>query len=352
MMNEKKTELNNCTNIKGILMLSIIFYHSMVIFASSSWFRIPGKSSVIFKILAQFLNSFHIYAFVFISGYIYYYIKYEKGGYNNKLSFMWNKFKRLIIPYIFVSAIWAIPIYVYFFRPKRDEIVAKFLFGNSPEQLWFLLMLFWVFLIYNFIFEWIQKNYILGTIMILILCFVGMIWDFTIDYFQFFKALQFILFFHMGCSWRNSKYEKKREPFKQISTIKIVILQLALFFVTLYISEMNISMFTKILNLLLTVLLHAFNAWASFIVLQRFICNNKLENNKILSFVSQNGMCMFLFHQQIIYCILANIMDYIQEPVVLVVITFVLAGSITLAISCILSKYKITRFLIGEKVKS
>ena len=145
-------ELSKCNTAKVILMLLIVLGHSCAPFASKTWLpmaAMPFNDSLL--IVSDFLNSFHIYAFVLISGYIFRYQKAECGRYAKFGPFVRKKFLRLVVPYVFVASLWAIPIRLFLFRSSMDEVICKFLLADSPEQLWFLLMLFWVFAIYYFL---------------------------------------------------------------------------------------------------------------------------------------------------------------------------------------------------------
>lgn len=70
-MIELKYKLDNCTFVKTILMLLVILGHAMA-FWSGDWFTanpiIPSQG---LKIMYTWLNSFHIYGFTLVSGYIF-----------------------------------------------------------------------------------------------------------------------------------------------------------------------------------------------------------------------------------------------------------------------------------------
>lgn len=105
----KKNSLENCKFIKTILMLSVILGHSIA-FWTGKWFtNNPQISSSSLALVYDWINSFHIYAFTIVSGYIFAFKKCG-GGYTQYLPFLKNKVKRLLIPYIFVALIWVIPI--------------------------------------------------------------------------------------------------------------------------------------------------------------------------------------------------------------------------------------------------
>ena len=58
---DRQTELENCNFIKTVLMMLVVFYHSIV-FWGGNWFtQNPEVISVPLNIVADWLNSFHIY---------------------------------------------------------------------------------------------------------------------------------------------------------------------------------------------------------------------------------------------------------------------------------------------------
>lgn len=165
----KKDELHNCTFVKTALMVVVVFFHSIV-FWRGGWFNIvlPSKDFLPYKVLAEWLQSFHVYGFALVSGYLFYYVKYEQSGYKSFPIFVNKKMRRLLVPYLFVSVIWAIPIGIYFFHYGIKDIVRDYILGKSPNQLWFLLMLFWASL-FLFLVSDIIKRSAVTAIMVAVL---------------------------------------------------------------------------------------------------------------------------------------------------------------------------------------
>lgn len=155
----KMEELKNCTFVKTVLMVVIVILHS-VAFWRGDWFTIiqPGQDFAPFKLLAEWIATFPVYGFALVSGYLFYYVKYEREGYTQFGSFLKKKFNRLLVPYIFISAVWAVPIGCFFFHYNRKDIINDYILGKSPNQLWFLLMLFWALLFMFFLSDVIKKN--------------------------------------------------------------------------------------------------------------------------------------------------------------------------------------------------
>lgn len=164
---ERDNELSNCTFVKTILMVFVVLYHSLL-FWGNNWFTAiqPLTEAKPLYYLALFLNSFHIFGFTLVSGYLFYYSKFEKQSrsYQYYRKFIVNKALRLLIPYLFVSLVWAIPISVFFFKYGWKEIFVNFGLGVSPSQLWFLLMLFFVFMFFFPISPFIRNHNLIGGV--------------------------------------------------------------------------------------------------------------------------------------------------------------------------------------------
>ena len=237
MKNQSKgndTALSNCYFLKSILMLIIVFYHS-ILFWKGNWFTpiTPTEEPTLLKYTAIFLSTFHVHTFTFVSGYIYYYIRYEKESYNDRLAFVLNKTKRLLVPYIFVSIIWVIPITQYFFNYPMKKIITDYLFATSPSQLWFLLMLFCVFIMFYFLSDFIKKHTITGLVLLLMLYGVGGIGQLLLpNIFQIFAALRFMIFFYIGFKFRQFDILKSmKKRFLFIETF----IEILLFIIYIYI---------------------------------------------------------------------------------------------------------------------
>ena len=108
--------LNNLQLIRVVLAILIVLYHS-ILFLNGHYFSVVHvEKQVVPSYIADWLNSFHIYSFVFVSGYLFFYLKNEKKTYNSYRRFIINKIKRLLVPYFVVSILWAAPIDFFFYR--------------------------------------------------------------------------------------------------------------------------------------------------------------------------------------------------------------------------------------------
>ena len=88
--------LNRLPYIKGVLILLIVLYHSMLTWAGVWNFSFLAEIEILpIKVISDWLNSFHIYAFTFISGFIFAFIEIDRNGGGTSLSFIFASLKYL-----------------------------------------------------------------------------------------------------------------------------------------------------------------------------------------------------------------------------------------------------------------
>lgn len=360
---QKNNSLNNCTFIKTVLMFFVILYHSCL-FIDDNWFpgSYLGNKSEEMLVFANFLNSFHIYAFVLVSGYIFCYIKCQRGGYQSFSLFTEKKVKRLLIPALFSSIVWAAPFGFFLFHYSLSDIIDRYLLASSPNQLWFLWMLFWVYLIGYALFKyWFSAS---GVFLVLSLYAVGIIGGkFLPNYFQVWTACKFVIIFWIGCIlWILLSPNKSRDfirwPFESWSNqiqfeckpniiicMLFLTVDVLLFFVNQTIDADGIQ--EQLVSIGLELLLHIIGAITAFIVLQ-YIANSIIWDCEPFGILSKLTMPMYLFHQQIIYFIILLLRAYALPPWVEMLIIFAGAVIGSYIISLIMSRWNVTRILIGS----
>ena len=338
-------ELKNCSFVRNALMIIIVAYHS-IIFLSGNWFNDAidiGFKSLAIEYLCNWLNSFHVYAFTFMSGYIFYYIKYEKGGYQNYRLFLANKVKRLLIPYLFVSLFWAIPIHSLIYGFDFSQIAYRFILGAAPNQLWFLLMLFFVFAIF-FPLSKVFKEKKASVLLVILFAAIGIVLNhYFPNVLQIWSSLRFITFFYLGFKTRQSwRFVLKKIPF-----LFFVVFDVVLFVGSCFLQTQTGSL-SQLLNVFLLYVINivgSFMAWTSLQHIAKYFSNNKVN-----SFFAQRSMIVFLFHQQVIYIVIGFLFNEVNIFLI-AFFNFLFSLSFSLLISVVFLRFNWTRFLIGEKPK-
>lgn len=334
----REIELKNVNFSKCILMLFVILGHSLDLWTERGWFvYAPIESAPVLGLVADWLTSFHIYAFVLISGYTFFFLKNEKDRYSKYKNFILSKMKRLLVPYVFILCVWVIPIAKYFFEYDAKEIVNRFLLGTAPNQLWFLLMLFWVYAISWLLNSVLKKSYVIGLLIVVVFYGVGVIGNhITYDYFNFWSACKYLLFFWIG-------YQLRKRGTLSIKKIPIYIW--LIFDLLLFGGARLVSGF---LGQILGVVLHICGSIMAFLVLDWLATKVRWVDSSAFLGLIKCSMPMYLVHQQIVYvCIMVT--NGKMNPYLNAIVIYVITIIISLIISCTLMYTRITRFLIGEK---
>ncbi|CAI3293104.1 hypothetical protein CIRMBP1241_00706 [Enterococcus cecorum] len=338
--NYHNERIDNCTFVKTALMVLVIVYHSILFWGANNWL---ASTEVVFNspVLAEtgkWLNSFHIYGFTLVSGYLFYFLKCQKTKYSNHTSFVLNKSKRLVVPFIFISIVWAAPIGFFANNYSINEIVKRYLLGINPNQLWFLLMLFWVFVLFWPLAGIVDKKPQLGILVSLIFWGIGILGGHIIqNYYGIWYGFQFFIYFCTGFYIR--KYEKYLKAINGLIYVVIGILFYAIY---------RISGITGAVAIVCSLPIHLVEAVCSFEFLQWLATKVNWKENKVFMFLSKRSMPIYLFHQQVIYFIIIWLNGKVN-PYVNAVVNFVVAMAVSVLISSILMRFKVTRFLIGEK---
>lgn len=346
MIDYHSLSLRNCSFIKTILMLFVILGHSTA-FWSGHWFNainVEIQSSGL-RLIYEWVSSFHIYGFTLVSGYIFAY-KSLKGGYSTYRQFIKIKMTRLLVPYLFVMLIWVVPISEYYFRWNFSSLLKRYLLCISPSQLWFLWMLFWVFVI-----VWPLRNLFIrkplsGWIIALAFWGAGTIGDGVLpNFFCIWTACSYIIFFYIGMRLR-VKEENDEKLITELIPWYIWIIIDVVFFSSVNI--VNTGLFGGLYNEAMTIILHIVGAIMAWTVLQKLACIISFEDSAVFNLLSRYSMPMYLFHQQIIYFTVVWLNGKVS-PWINAGVNFIVAITGSFLISTLLMRWKVTRFLVGEK---
>ena len=90
-------------------MITVIVYHCICLWSKGGWFVESAQDSTVLACICALLNNVHIYVFAFVSGFLFYYLKYERNKYNKPLKDIKKRANRLLKPYVLVSLVWVIP---------------------------------------------------------------------------------------------------------------------------------------------------------------------------------------------------------------------------------------------------
>lgn len=328
--------------LKVTMMFIVVFGHSIALWLENGWFnQPPAYPSVFLTYLIGWINTIHIYAFTFASGYLFYFVKSEKHGYKNKLPSAIQRAKRLLVPYIITSLFWAIPIYVLFNGFKIKEICKRFILATNPEQLWFLIMLFWVFCFFLILSDIIEK---INSAVFFIFCFIVYTFGVWIgpkllpNVFQIWTSCRYILFFYLGY-W----YRKKRTI--KIHPISLLIISLTFYSLFFWMLKTNKLFHMQRFFMFFTCVSGAIMVANAFSCISERTIKIVTESQFYL-FFKKHSMSIYLFHQQVIYFVV-NILNGKVTNIVMITSSFLISISISSIIAIVLSHFSLTRKLFG-----
>ena len=347
---ENYPELPYLNYSKLVLMILVVLYHSMV-FWNGDWFTVISVNTQAQPLVyfSGWLNTIHIYCFVLISGYLFYYLKYvkKKESYNNLSLFIKNKTLRLLVPYLFILIIWVLPFNLAFYKLSIQDILLNYLLGISPNQLWFLLMLFILFLFYYFFSKILKEHNFLGFFICILFYMVSIVCNHYFEnYFQIFSVLKFALYFCIGfIICQRGNFTKKIHPIIWLFADILIYVVSIIVMKTIPFSHESIQytfikiFFDFVLSIIGAIMAFNFLTW---------IFSKIRKENSVLNYLSRRQMGFFLFHQQLIYIFLYVLNDYVN-PYLIVLVSFIMSILVSLLITSLFLLTKYSKVLIGEK---
>lgn len=347
-MRDNDRELLNCNFSKTILMLIIILYHSCV-FWRGDWFtKNPAIESRFLYWVSVFLSHFHNYGFVIISGYVFFYLHFEVNRYASFWLFIKKKCMRLLMPYFSVLIFWVIPFAIALMKYDFSTVMSNYILGRAPNQLWFLLMLFWTYVISYYLSEvWNRNNVIVGLATSLFLYGFGFAAERIIpNCFQVWSATKYIIYFCLGFYLRkNSKQTKLLIQHAELFAILYFVLFAFLRTVESYTNGKGT--FYRIGYEIYLLILNSLGGVMIFLILQKFASAFTWDKASLIKKLEPFSLQMYLFHQQIIWLFILAL-NGIVHPLINVLINFYFACLIAYFMSLLFSKNKVLSKMMGH----
>ena len=342
----KKLDLKKCDVIKVFMMLCVMFYHCICLWSGETWFnQPPANESKVLEVLCAFLNTFHIYVFAFVSGYLFRYLKFEKKRYNSLLKGSVHRAKRLLIPYVIVSIVWVIPFSVYYFKTSFIDVLKKFGLAMAPNQLWFLVMIFVVFVVFYALSDFFEKyNAFVGFVVAVGIYCIATIASLVLpNVFQVLTALKYLFYYFLGYSFR--KY--KENIFYKVPWFAYLLVHISLFALYFFITSEKEGTFFKLVNISIYPIICTFGVLNVVVGLSKFNYE-KLQQTAFFKILSKHNFVMYMLHQQLIYITISLLNSKVNTPT-LVLINFVFSFLVSLLMSMIISKIPVIKKAFGYK---
>lgn len=333
-----KSNLGYISLIKNIALLLVILGHAGCIYAGKWQCDVVNNNSNLIKYITEYIYSFHMPLFVFVSGYIYSYSKNILKKYNCKNAFIINKCKRLIVPYLITSILFMIPIQMIFNvykdgdRSYINRVIFDIVLAKRPAHLWYLIMLFNIFIIFIFIEKYTKTNKYITNILLLL--FISIVSIKIPNVYQISSTFKYLLYFYIGyiiCEDNNIKQKliKNKDTF---FILHILVFNIMYFFI----NTNSENIIIKIITVVVTPILSIFAiGWIYVYVIQLYNKNIyvKIINNKFYKLIDKHNFNIYLVHQPIMLSLISILKNIALSPSVLYIILF----TITLFISIIAS---------------
>ena len=335
----KEDELSLSGPMKALAILLVVMTHACSIY-TGHWFTAPAEESATLGLFANWLGTVQVPLFMLISGYIWGYLKLETSRYGNSLKVLRKKCARLLVPYLFVSIIWAVPFWVYF--NGWSDVVKKFVLGAGPSQLWFLLMLFVVFVMFE-AFATVggkkalqPRNVLLFSVAVFV---AGAILGkfLPLSCFQVSAACAYAPIFALGCAARQvdtGRFWGPTWPFLLIGNLA--------FFALGNCSGGGIP------AAILPCITLASRLCGALLAARVFGSMRAVLEKVKGGLLDRNSFGVYLFHQQLIWVVLCFVNVAGVPPVAVAALCFLLSLAVSAAIAEVLSRFRVTRFLIGQ----
>ena len=348
-MNNEKVILRELDYLKIIGVLLVVIGHCTSIYTGGWVFTSPVKSSV-YGLIASYVYTFHVPMLVFVSGAIYYYCRINKGKYSSLKGLIINKFKRLIVPFLFIGILYSIPIKYIIGMTEGNIInnIKSFVLGLNTGHLWYLLMLFNIFILF-YLYESFILNKKYSIVLNLILFSILYISSgFFTNIFQINRAIQYSIFFYLGYEFFRSKDKLilKLEKLKSKSILIMTPILIAISLVLILVSKMKLSsiMLSKFFSLINVVIAMICIIICYLIV---YLINNRMKNiilkekiDKLINIIGKYSFNIYLLHEPITFIVLHFIASKYINPNILVMVCLSISVSLSMLISVIYMKIK------------
>ena len=331
----KERELGLTGPVKAIAMLVIVFYHACALY-TGAWFGEPAIPCPELGVFVQWLATVHVPLFLLVSGYIWAYLKMETRKYDDSRVVLRKKARRLLVPYAVVSLVWAGPVFCFFYGGVA--MVGAFILGGNPSQLWFLLALFWMFALAEFLWRvaphWLRSLPALVALSLGSYLVARCFYALPLDLFQIGHALDYFPCFLLGV-WLRQADTSRFWGLNPALFLTIDVMVFAIWFVLNVSGGGVLAVAAKGIYFLLRLL-------GPLALLSMLGHLPRLIDWFRGSLFERHGFGVYLFHQQIDWMLLGIINVPGVPPAVIVAVLFVASLAVSLAISVVLKRWKAT----------
>lgn len=303
--------------LKTLGILLVVLGHVTMVYTSRDIINM-GVFLPSMEVITDYIYMFHMPAFVASSGAIYYFGKREKGKYNDYFSFVKNKVARLFIPYFFFLFLMLLPIRVYLGIEENlwSFFMKFFVLLIGPHHLWYIVMIFNVYIIFDFFEDKIyNKKFLVMIVVFLLFNYVG---GYIPNVFQLGNTFKYILYFYLGYSFQRYKNRIKHPQRSLLFVFFLFVLTLIFFFFIHSDLSKHNSVFLYLLQIV-----GAITGVIMLYYLSELFSNLRVSNLSFIRKIGKDSFGIYLFHQGIIYVFVFWLQNFSIAPYLFVGLLFI-----------------------------
>ena len=343
-----KIKLNNISLYKCIMLFLVIFGHCCIVFNGNNWGGISkkGESTLWIGEITNWLSTFHTYAFVFASGFLFSYGRYSQGKYKAGKRDLRKRVQRLLVPYIVISIIWAMPIDKLLLGMGVKQLLKNYILVLSAAQLWFLVMLFNVWLFFYIMSDFIIKlPSIVGIIGFICLRFFC-VWceqkGLPVGVLGISNSMRYALLFYLGMLSVCRSLKKDRYRL-WVKCVILLLAEICVYILYKHYMDFSLNAYLKEFLFIATNVNGVFLSWS---VVNCFDCD-RLVNHKCFTYIYQCSMGIYLLHQQLLYISMRIFNISWIHPIMFIMLNFIIVIIVSFIMVYYARKTKLGRIILG-----
>ncbi|MCP4971732.1 MAG: acyltransferase [Arcobacter sp.] len=340
-MNAKKLDHMNLLRVFGISI--VVLRHTFAPFTNSWKISEFYDYSIIADFIGRYISTLSMPLFVFISGYIYSYLRNSIKKYGTYKILITKKIRRLLIPYLFFALL-----YNYFFMEFDSLKTYLIHLWIGSGHLWFILMMFIMFLLF-YPFEKYFKNNIVKGIIIAVVLYILVLPMHYLNLNPVAHVFKYFVYFYLGYLF--SLHSQKVLTFLKDKSVILFIAHFLIFTGYFFAIKNSSGIYITAVIRQTLLILGVLSICFTYSILNTIFNNQNEIINKYASAiktVNVNSYYIYIFHQPILKIFFGYV--FVQElflPIT-VVLAFLLSFNLSLIFSKLLLKLKPGRLLIGS----
>jgi fucose 4-O-acetylase-like acetyltransferase len=336
-----RANIDSIDHLRFLGILLVVLKHSFSPYIQNEWaISKYYVSNIILTDIGIYISEFSMPLFVFISGFIYAYLRLYLKKYPTFKILLVKKTKRLLVPYLILA-----PLYVYFFVDYNSVGEFFYFLIDYPGHFWFLIMLYLVFIAFYLAEEYF-KTHTLKSLIIITLIF------FCYPYFSYMyfepiaNLLKFLPFFFTGYVF----YQKNHiiDAFLKNKFWVILLIHTILFVEYILFSYFNTGyLFSKINHYFTLLPMGILSICLVYIIFSQVVGQKSKKRSKIIDTVNKNSYYIYIFHQPLLMLFFKNEFIRHSHPIFVILSGFLMSVCVSLLLSEIFMNFKIGRVIIG-----